>query len=94
MNNEVSNAVLDCLKIALQKNEDPPTAKTIPRPQMRTLPQAIKQLKAEDPGCCFTLPALRRCVKQGRIPCVHVQTKTLVDLNKIYSYLEKCQGDE
>lgn len=56
-------------------------------PRMRTLPQAVNEIKKIDPYSAITLSALRRAVKQNRIPCVHVESKTLVDLDSIVDYL-------
>lgn len=36
--------------------------------RMRTLPQAIEEIKAKDPGTCLTLRALRRLVSERSIP--------------------------
>ncbi len=56
-------------------------------PRMRTLPQAIEELKKNDPGCALTLTALRRAAKTGRLPTVEVGTKRLVDMATLELYL-------
>ena len=55
-------------------------------PQMRTLPQVMTELKRADPETAVTLSALRRAVKQGRIPSVTVESKTLVNMVAVYDY--------
>ena len=56
--------------------------------RMRTVPQAVKILREEDPETAVTLTALRRMVKQGRIPVTQVGNKPLIDLDKLPEYLQ------
>lgn len=71
----------------------PPTS-----PKMRTLPQAIAEIRADDPKTAITLSALRRAVKTGKIPTVTVASKSLVDLNAVFDYFingeQLRRGDE
>ena len=55
--------------------------------RMRTLPQAAEILKREDPGTAITLTALRRMVKQGKIPVSMQGNKPLMDVDKLPEYM-------
>ena len=59
-----------------------PMAPTFPK--MRTIPQAIKEIRAEDPGTAVTAAALRRAVKRGELPCVQVESRILVNMADVY----------
>ena len=56
-------------------------------PKMRTLPEAIAELKALDENTALTLTALRRKVKTGEIPSVAVGCKRLVCMETLIEYL-------
>ena len=58
---------------------------TIPR--MRTIKQAITELKAKDSQTAFTETALRRAVLSGQIPHIRAGNKILVNLDVVESYL-------
>lgn len=67
------------------------------RPRMRTAPQAIAELKKIDPDTAFTLTALKRMMKQGKIPVVQIESKRLVNLDTLLSILAtgtSCQAPE
>jgi len=51
--------------------------------RIRTIPEAAKTLKEEDPDCGITEWTLRRMVKDGTLPEVRVGTKYLIDLDKV-----------
>ena len=55
--------------------------------RMRTLPEAIKVIHEEDQESAITLWALRRMVKQGKIPFVEMGTKRLIDVDRLPEYL-------
>ncbi len=57
------------------------------RPRMRTAPQAIAELKKIDPDTAFTLGALKRMMKQGKIPVVMVESKRLINFDTLLSIL-------
>ena len=57
------------------------------RPRMRTAPQAIAELKKIDPDTAFTLTALKRMMKQGKIPVVMVESKRLINFDTMLSIL-------
>ena len=56
-------------------------------PRMRTAPEAIAEIRREDPGTAFTLRALRRIIATGEIPVVTVCSKKLVNLDYLLAYL-------
>lgn len=56
-------------------------------PKMRTLPEAIKELKKIDPETAFTLRALRTAVNNGEIPVTYVGTARLINFNMLLEYL-------
>ena len=60
-------------------------------PRMRTMPEAIAELRAIDPGTAMTPHALRMLVLSGAIPCVHVGAKRLINLDVLLDYLSAPQ---
>lgn len=59
--------------------------------RMRTLPKAVELLREEDPGTAITLTALRRLVKQNKIPVAMMSArKPLVDVDALPDLLLKC----
>lgn len=64
--------------------EDKPEQSKAP---MRTIPQAIAELKAEDPGTALTETALKRLVLTGRIPHITAGRKRLVNMDILRRYL-------
>lgn len=55
-------------------------------PRMRTLQQAVNEIKKVDPGTGVTYCALRNAVIKGLIPHVNVGSKRLVNMDDIYKY--------
>lgn len=56
-------------------------------PRMRTIPEAMKEIQKADPNTALTLTALRRAVKQGKIPFVEVCSKKLLNMDDIYVFM-------
>ena len=56
-------------------------------PRMRTLPMAMKEIKAADPGTHLTLATLRKLVDRGLIGTVPLGNYRLVDLDKLLALL-------
>ncbi len=56
-------------------------------PRMRTIPAAVAEIRTADPETALTVTALRRAVKQGKIPFVEINTKRLVNLADVYAYM-------
>ena len=55
--------------------------------RLRTLPNAIEELKKDDPKCDLTKTALRRLVKEEKIPYRKAGNKYLVDVDDLISVL-------
>lgn len=51
--------------------------------KIRTLTQAINELKEKDKNCCLTLSALRRMIRNNEIPYFKSGVKYLVDLDSL-----------
>ena len=60
--------------------------------RLRTLPEAINELKAQDPDTAFTLWALRRLIAEGEIPAVRSGKKQLVSIEAIEQYVNSKLG--
>jgi len=56
-------------------------------PRMRTIPEAYAELKRLDADTAYTLTALRRAVKRGELPVVHVGSKRLLNLDNLLDSL-------
>lgn len=54
--------------------------------RMRTIREAHKEIKVNDPGSGIGLTTLYRLVSDGTIPSVRVGTKYLIDLDKLEDY--------
>lgn len=57
-------------------------------PKMRTINEAYKAIKAEDPETAITPHAIRRLILKGSIPCVRAGNKYLIDLDGLKEYLK------
>lgn len=55
--------------------------------RIRTIKQAIRELKEDDPNCSLTLYSLTKLVKDGTIPSIHKDRFYLVDLDFIKNHL-------
>ena len=56
--------------------------------RIRTLPQAVKEMRAADPDTCVTLNALRCWVKSGAIPSTKAGKNFLVDMDALNQYIQ------
>lgn len=77
--------LLTALKAEQEKN------RSIERPpvrRIRTLPQAVKEMREADPGTCVTLNALRCWVKSGAIPSTKAGKNFLVDMDALSLFIE------
>ena len=84
MDQETARKFVAAFEGLASEKPEKPQDKPVSLPQMRTLPKAIEELRKRDPGTSYTLSALRRDVKQGKIPCLTVSTKTLVNMADVY----------
>ncbi len=58
-------------------------------PRMRTLPEAVREIKKIDENSALTVTALRRMVNNGEIPYISIASKKLICLDTL---LEKLQN--
>ena len=56
-------------------------------PKMRTIKEAIKEIKDYDSRTALTERGLRRLVKENTIPVVDIGNKALIDMENLYAYL-------
>lgn len=56
--------------------------------RVRTINEAIRELKQSDPGTSFTAHALRLKIKQGQIPHMLIGKRYLIDMNILEDYLK------
>ena len=56
-------------------------------PKMRTINQAIKEIKENDRETALTERALRRLIKENKIIPIYVGNRALIDMDKLYAYL-------
>ena len=56
-------------------------------PRLRTIPQAMEEIRRSDPNTAFTLRALRRMVSRNEIPTVQIESKRLIDMNLLFNRL-------
>ena len=54
---------------------------------MRTIAEAIQEVKKADPQTAFTQTALRRMLKTGELPSIRAGAKYLVNLVILFDYL-------
>jgi hypothetical protein len=58
-------------------------------PRMRTVRQAILEIKEEDPGTALSEKSLRRMIFEGVVPAVSVGNKKLINMDIL---IEKLSG--
>lgn len=57
---------------------------------IRSIPNAISEIKKIDPDTCFTVNALRKLVNTNEIPCFRQGRYIRVNVEQVIDYLEKC----
>lgn len=71
--------------------EDKPTVTPIKQEKaparMRTIPEAVREIKEADPKSCLTAATLRRWVKEGRISAVTPGKTALVNMSELERFL-------
>lgn len=58
-------------------------------PRLRTINTAARELKKIDPDTAVSAAAIRRLVKQGRVPCIHSGNRAYLNFDALLAYLEK-----
>lgn len=57
--------------------------------KIRTLPKAVEEYKAKDPGSCITLNALRQWVKLGYVHSTRAGKNFLVDMDELEAFFAR-----
>lgn len=57
-------------------------------PRMRTLPEAVREIKNSDKNTALTVTALRRMVDRGEIPYIRIASKRLICLDTLLDILQ------
>lgn len=60
--------------------------------RVRTIPKAIAEIKAADPGTYLTAPTLRRWLKAGYIKPIVAGGHILIDLDALEDFIRKGAG--
>ncbi len=55
--------------------------------RMRTITEAVAEIRAADPRTAFTEHALRRLIISGEIPHIMAGRKYLINLDALFEYL-------
>lgn len=56
--------------------------------RLRSVRQAIAQIKEADPGTSLTETILRRMVDEGELPAIKMKAKFLIDMDTLESILK------
>ncbi|MBQ3045304.1 MAG: hypothetical protein IJD49_05095 [Clostridia bacterium] len=56
-------------------------------PKMRTIKQAIKEIKESDSNTALTERGLRRLVEENKIVSISIGNRNLIDMDQLYDYL-------
>ena len=62
-------------------------------PRLRTLPQAMEEIRKADPDTAMTMRALRRMVNTGELPTVAVNSKKLINLDLLLKHISCSNTD-
>lgn len=57
--------------------------------RIRTIKNAYKEIREQDPNTCITEWFLRQLITGGAIPSIRAGTKWLVDLDVIEEYMQE-----
>lgn len=55
--------------------------------KMKTIPQAVKEIRESDPSCYIGETSLRRWVKEGKVKHVKTGATTLVNMESLEEFL-------
>lgn len=61
-------------------------------PKMRTIIEAVQELKKQDDKTAVTVYALRRMVKTGELPCIYAGKKCLINMRVLEDVLNNKYG--
>lgn len=57
-------------------------------PKIRTIAEAIEEIKRIDPETAITARFIKEGIANGKIPIIKVGNKVLVNMESIYTFLE------
>ena len=60
-------------------------------PRMRTAQGAVATLKEEDPDTQITVSMVRRLVRSGKVPCVSMGRKKLINVDTLIGYFRELE---
>jgi excisionase family DNA binding protein len=63
-------------------------------PRMRTISEAISELRAEDPQTAITTHFLRQAIASGRLPAIKAGRKILINLETLSEFLSRPEAEE
>lgn len=55
--------------------------------RVRTITQAVNELRAQDPGTAITEHFIRRLIKEEELPCLKSGTRILVYMDDLENYI-------
>lgn len=61
---------------------------TITIPKIRTISEAIEEIKRLDPETAITARFIKEGIADGKIPIIRVGNKILVNMSSIFAFLE------
>jgi hypothetical protein len=61
---------------------------------MRTVAEAVAELRAEDPGTAVTPYFVRQAIASGRLPAIKAGRKILVSLDILADFLSKPMAEQ
>ena len=61
---------------------------TITIPKIRTIAEAIEEIKRLDPETAITARFIKEGIADGKIPIIRVGNKMLVNMSSIFAFLE------
>lgn len=63
-------------------------------PRMRTISEAVAELREEDPGTAITPHFLRQAIASGRLPAIKAGRKILINLETLSEFLYRPAAEE
>lgn len=56
-------------------------------PRMRTITEALAEIKMADAGSAVTANCIRTLCKNGQVRCIYTGSKTLLDLDDLFAVI-------
>lgn len=58
--------------------------------RMRTITEAHNELIQKDPNTSVSKRALDRLIREGKVPCIRIGRKRLINMDMLENYLRQC----